>query len=254
MHQRTLELSEIDVFRKISRDDFLELLSASMSTKYSKGSIVFKLGDPARFIHIVKKGEVKLFMTTESGKEIIVAINEPGDLFGFGPLYGEYRKTASAAAVKDSILCNAPYRVFEGIVRRNPQFAMEIIGILGLRIRHFHIVMEDLVSRNVQSRLARALLELADRSSLSPLGRGRSALQESIILSHEELGNLVSASRQKITTALNTFERKGLLQKSRKQIMILDRKGLKAMIESEGSYPDCTSPRPAGRILGRSVT
>lgn len=230
MHERILNLSEIQILKAISNEDLIELLNSSTTNKYTGRSIIYETGDPARFVYMIKKGKVKLFINSECGKEIIIGIIEAGDTFGFGPIYGQHKKPCSAAALMDTILCVIPYVIFESLIKRNSLIGLEIIRSMGSRIHYFQCVIEDLLTKNLQSRLAKVLLELSDKSGFSSPSQRMSSPQEGIMFSHEELGNLISGSRQKVTTALNIFENQGLIKKARKMIIVLERERLQALI------------------------
>jgi len=226
MEQIIRNLTDIDVLKNIRKKDFDILLNSANVKDYPKGHPIFATDDFANIVHIIKKGRVKIFLLTKWGEEVILLILGPGDLFGFSSIYAEGKRFVSAASLEDTILWNVPSKIFENIIKKNPEFAWEIIKMIGLRLCYFRNVIEDLATKNIKGRLAKILLDLVKKSGIPQT----SGILINVPLRHEDIGNMIGASRQKVTTFLNIFEKEKLIKKKRRQIVILDKEGMENLI------------------------
>ena len=220
------EFPELDILKRLTKEESEVLLDSLVTEKYTKGRVIFESDDPAKLIYIIREGKVKTFTITEFGEEVILLIFGQGDLFGFSSIYGQGKRFVFAAAIEDTVLYGIPIKIFENTFKTNPEFAFEVFKMVGLRLCYFRKVVEDLATRNAKSRLAKILMEFVEKSGIPSL----SGTFIGVALSHEDIGNIISVSRQKVTTLLNIFEKEKLIKKRRKQIFILDKKGLADLI------------------------
>lgn len=131
-----------------------------------KKEIFFFSDEPSQSVYLVKKGQIKLFRTTADGREIILDILGPGEIFGELALAGETSRSHSAEALEDGLVCILPRKIFEGLARRHPEFAFRIIKLIGLRFRALESRVEDLAFQNVHDRLLFTLGNLAKKHGI----------------------------------------------------------------------------------------
>lgn len=219
--QRLKGIRLLEGLTKEARDIVLRSCS---TVEYPKASTIFETGDHADIVYLILSGKVKLFIVTEDGNEVILSILGPEELFGLSAICGKDCRFVSASALYRTLLLCIPKRAFERAIRKDAGFAMDMIRTAGLRLIWLRNAILDLATARVETRLAKALLQLANKSDIPE--------HTDIRLSHEELGNFVHASRQKITATLNIFEEQGLINKRRRHITILDERGLENVAES----------------------
>ncbi len=173
-------------------------------------------------IYLIKQGRVKLTRTSESGREMILDILGPGEIFGELSLVGEENRSHSAEALDDTLVCRIALADFESLLQRHPEMALKVIKLFGLRRRELEMRIEDLLFQPLGNRLVIALLWQAQRHGISEAdGSVR------IPLSQKDLAHLIGASREAVAEQIAEWKKLGLIKTSYRAIRIMDLHGLK---------------------------
>ena len=194
-------------------------LRASMNlVKLRKGQVLFREGDDGDHLYIVSSGKVKLGTKASDGRENLLMILGPGDMFGELSLFDSGPRTASAIAVTDSkVLALGQEKVIPW-VREHPEVSLQLLARLATRLRRTNEVVGDLVFSDVPGRVAKALIDLGVK-----FGEKR---EEGLYVNHdltqEELAQLVGASRETVNKALADFGQRGWLRLDGRSVLILD--------------------------------
>jgi CRP/FNR family cyclic AMP-dependent transcriptional regulator len=194
-------------------------LRASMdSVKISKGGILFKEGDEGEHVYVIVDGKLKLGTASGDGRENLLSILGPGEMFGELSLFDSGPRTASAIAVTDSkVLALGQEKVIPW-VREHPEVSLQLLARLATRLRRTNEVVGDLVFSDVPGRVAKALIDLGVK-----FGEKR---EEGLYVNHdltqEELAQLVGASRETVNKALADFAQRGWLRLDGRSVLILD--------------------------------
>jgi CRP/FNR family cyclic AMP-dependent transcriptional regulator len=139
-------------------------LRASMSgVKLSRGQTLFKEGDAGDRLFVVVDGKLKLGTSSNDGRENLLSILGPGDMFGELSLFDPGPRTATATAVVDSKLLALANDQVIGWVKEHPQVSLQLLGRLAQRLRKANDVLSDLVFADVPGRVAKAIIELGER-------------------------------------------------------------------------------------------
>jgi CRP-like cAMP-binding protein len=196
-----------------------DALRASMSlVKLRKGQSLFKEGDDGDNLYVVSNGKVKLGTKSPDGRENLLMILGPGDMFGELSLFDSGPRTATATAVTDSKLLTLGQEKVIPWVKEYPEVSLQLLARLASRLRRTNEVVGDLVFSDVPGRVAKALIDLGVK-----FGEKRS---EGLFVNHdltqEELAQLVGASRETVNKALADFAQRGWLRLEARSVMILD--------------------------------
>ena len=194
-------------------------LRASMNLiKLKKGQVLFREGDDGDHLYIVSSGKVKLGTKASDGRENLLMILGPGDMFGELSLFDSGPRTASAIAVTDSkILALGQEKVIPW-VREHPQVSLQLLARLASRLRRTNEVVGDLVFSDVPGRVAKALVELNEK-----FGEKRSdGFYVEHDLTQEELAQLVGASRETVNKALADFVQREWIKLEPRAVLLLD--------------------------------
>ncbi|MFY8023601.1 MAG: Crp/Fnr family transcriptional regulator [Candidatus Nanopelagicaceae bacterium] len=196
-----------------------DALRASMSlVKLRKGQSLFKEGDDGDNLYVVSNGKVKLGTKSPDGRENLLMILGPGDMFGELSLFDSGPRTATATAVTDSKLLTLGQEKVIPWVKEYPEVSLQLLARLASRLRRTNEVVGDLVFSDVPGRVAKALIDLGVK-----FGDKRS---EGLFVNHdltqEELAQLVGASRETVNKALADFAQRGWLRLEARSVMILD--------------------------------
>ena len=194
-------------------------LRASMTgVKLSRGQVLFKEGDAGDQLFVVVDGKLKLGTTSNDGRENLLSILGPGDMFGELSLFDPVPRTATATAVVDSkLLALANYQVI-GLVKEHPQVSLQLLGRLAQRLRKANDVLSDLVFADVPGRVAKAIIELGERFGT----KKDDGLHVNHELTQEELAQLVGASRETVNKALADFASRGWVKLEPRAVIVLD--------------------------------
>ncbi len=196
-----------------------DALRSSMSlVKLRKGQSLFKEGDDGDNLYVVSNGKVKLGTKSPDGRENLLMILGPGDMFGELSLFDSGPRTATATAVTDSKLLTLGQDKVIPWVREHPEVSLQLLARLASRLRRTNEVVGDLVFSDVPGRVAKALIDLGVK-----FGEKR---PEGLFVNHdltqEELAQLVGASRETVNKALADFAQRGWLRLEARSVMILD--------------------------------
>jgi len=194
-------------------------LRASMTgVKLSRGQTLFKEGDAGDQLFVVVYGKLKLGTTSNDGRENLLSILGPGDMFGELSLFDPGPRTATATAVVDSKLLALANDQVIGWVKEHPQVSLQLLGRLAQRLRKANDVLSDLVFADVPGRVAKAIIELGERFGT----KKDDGLHVNHELTQEELAQLVGASRETVNKALADFSSRGWIKLEPRRVIILN--------------------------------
>ena len=200
-------------------DESAATLRASMTmVKVPKGNTLFKEGDTGDRLFVVVEGKLKLGTSSIDGRENLLSILGPGDMFGELSLFDPGPRTATATAVTDArVLALAHDQVF-GLVTQHPQVSLELLARLAQRLRRTNEVLADLVFSDVPGRVAKALMDLGSRFGVQK----DDGLHVNHDLTQEELAQLVGASRETVNKALADFAARSWVRLEPRAVVVLD--------------------------------
>jgi CRP-like cAMP-binding protein len=180
--------------------------------------VLFHEGDEGDKLYVVTDGKVKLGRTSSDGRENLLAILGPGQMFGELSLFDPGPRSATVTAVTDSTFSSLSHEDLLRWLDGRPGVARGLLSQLAGRLRKANDVVADLVFSDVPGRVAKALLDLADRF-------GRTA-DDGVHVHHdltqEELAQLVGASRETVNKALADFASRGWLRLEPRSVVIMD--------------------------------
>jgi CRP/FNR family cyclic AMP-dependent transcriptional regulator len=203
--------------------DAVEALSSEFEIiDAPRGTTLFHEGDPGESLFIVLSGKVKLGRRSSDGRENLVAIMGPADQFGELSLFDPGPRTATATVVTDARVARLPKAALQKWVQDRPQIAMQLLRVVARRLRRTNTMLADLIFVDVPGRVAKQLLQLAQRFGSIDNGQ----LRVTHDLTQEELAQLVGASRETVNKALADFASRGWLRLEGKSVVILDRERL----------------------------
>jgi len=194
-------------------------LRASMDTvKIAKGSILFKEGDDGEHVYIIIDGKLKLGTSSGDGRENLLSILGPGEMFGELSLFDPGPRTSTATAVTDAKLLSLSHEKVIPWLKQNPEVSLQLLTRLSQRLRRTNEAVGDLVFSDVPGRVAKALIDLGDRFGKT--------IPEGLLVNHdltqEELAQLVGASRETVNKALADFAGRGWLKLDGRSVLIAD--------------------------------
>lgn len=218
----------------LSADELSALMKSARELNLKKRSLVFSAGDTSRDVFIVASGCIKLYQFSPGGKEIILWFGFPGELFGVAEsVRGTSREIFAEANVSSKVLVLSQVE-FENFLRLHPRAAMRAIGILSARIRTLGTSLVEMAADDVETRLVRLLLRFGAGALPLPCRAVQrdSEICINIEVTHNDLANLIGATRQTVTSTLTRFRNQGFIRLLDRHIHITDPGRLKQMLET----------------------
>lgn len=219
-------LRKVALFAGLSDDALAGLAEHLRRHTFRHGTMIFHKDQAGDALYIVESGRVRIFLPREGGEELWVEFAGAGDVFGELALLDGRARSASAEAVEDTVVYTISREEFRQYVTATPQFAMALIELLSSRLRHVTEYAESLAFLDVHARLARALLEMADRYGVKKDG----VVEIDLGITQADLATMVGATRERVNRALAAFRAQGLLEVRGKKITLLDTTRLRARI------------------------
>ena len=189
-----------------------------------KDEYIYFPEDPSSSIFFLKKGRVKIGSYSDSGKEIIKAILNPGEIFGELSLVGQEKRNDFAIALdKDIIVCSLGISDMEKMIEANPLIGIKVTKLIGFRLQKIERRFESLVFKDARTRIVDFIIDLGKDI-------GKEIGKEILVkhnLTHMDMANLTATSRQTVTTVLNELKEQNLIHLERNQFLIRDIDNLK---------------------------
>jgi CRP/FNR family cyclic AMP-dependent transcriptional regulator len=196
-----------------------DALRATMSrVELDRGAVLFPEGDIGDRLYVIVDGKVKLGRASGDGRENLLAILGPGEMFGELSLFDPGPRNATATAIADTVLLGLGNEDLTAWLNGRPAVARQLLSALARRLRRTNEALADLVFSDVPGRVAKQLLDLSERFGSSV----EDGLRVSHDLTQEELAQLVGASRETVNKALADFASRGWLRLEARAVVLLD--------------------------------
>ncbi len=235
MAEKKGDTSKVNIFWRIPMFEFLEaeeldrLYTLSSTEKVAKGEYVFLECDQPRNLYTVVKGEVKLLKQTEDGRETIVEMAYPGEIFGEEAIFDGQPYPMTAQALDDVELLAISRTDFFTFLRDNPDLALEIITELGTRLREAQNTIRALAMERVEWRIARVLLMLSRKAGIVEAD----GVSIDLPLTRQDIADMAATTVETTIRVLSNFKKMGLVETEKGKIILRDKKHLEEMV-SEG--------------------
>ena len=205
---KLIALKESGVFDKLSDAQMEQLSNQSTHVKKSRGSYIFKVGEPINYVYLVLQGTIKVGLNTSNDRIMIKEIAYANDLLGENILTGLQSRRLFAQVVKDSELIKIPAPYFKAMLEHNVAFCEDITRLLITKMAGLEERINNFVFKKAQSRIVEFIKELALTKGM------KIGLDEILInhgLSHKEIANITDTSRQTVARVLGDLKRQNLI-------------------------------------------
>jgi CRP-like cAMP-binding protein len=213
-------LKRVPLFSDLSEAELSRFAEVLREREYPKNSVILFEDDPGDALYIVSSGQVKVVLIGEDGREVILSVLGDGDFFGEMSLIDDEPRSAHVIAMKDSQLLVLRRDDFQVQLQAHPPIALKLLRVLVQRLRRADEKIGSLVLLDVNGRVARLLLDLAEETGGPKITRR---------LTHHTIAQMIGSSRETVSRAMRELVERGCIEISRRDITIRQADALRAM-------------------------
>jgi CRP/FNR family transcriptional regulator, cyclic AMP receptor protein len=222
-------LGGLELFQGLTPEQLAELNRLLRSSVIPTGTHFITAEQPGEVVYVILDGTVKIYVSQEDGREVILAFLGPGDTVGEMSLVDSAGRSANVMTTERSRLLWMDRASFQTCLREMSPLANNLIRLLANRLRFANEQIQALCTLDVPGRVARQILALADRYGSPPPGEkvppGQVAIP--LRLTQSDLGEIVGASRERVNQVIVEFKQRGFISvDGDHRIRVLDRRGL----------------------------
>lgn len=211
-------LANTSLFGGLEESELAEIAARTVHRKYRKGSVLFVQGESGERCFVIVSGTVKISAFHPEGREAVLAVLGPGDIFGELALFGQSERSADATAIEDAELLSLDADSLNAAIANHHQIGTALLYVLGQRLRQSNEAFQDIAFFDVPGRVARRLADLADAHGIDqPEG-----VLIDVALSQESLAQMVGATRESVNKALALLKRRGLVARVGRRYIVSD--------------------------------
>jgi CRP/FNR family cyclic AMP-dependent transcriptional regulator len=210
------------LFARLGDGETDAVLAHATVSRYGEGDQIFAKGDPGNSMMTVLKGRITISSPSLDGRQVVLTTMHEGDVFGEIAMLDGKERTADATAATDSELLVVPRRSLLSLLDHHPELCLDFLVVLCERLRRTNEQVEDLAFLELEKRLAKALLRLAEEvgAGIAPGPPG------GVKISQRALGEIVGSSRESVNKHLQDWKRSGIIAIEKGAIVIRDRASL----------------------------
>ena len=203
-------------FGRLNDSDLDVVLSHARAEHYAAGRLIFSKGSLGRSMMAVLRGSIKISAPSAAGREIVLAVIGPGEVFGEIALLDGGERTADATALTECDLLVFDHRDFMPFLERRADLCLLLLRMMCRRLRQTNEHVEGAFFEKLDHRLARALLRLACA------GDETTSAGRCVRISQQELASMVGATRERVNKQLHVWQRDGVLDLRKREIVVAD--------------------------------
>ena len=211
-------LARAGIFQGVDPDAVAALINDMDTVGFPKGTTIFDEGEPGDRLYIIVEGKIKLARHAPDGRENLLSVMGPSDMFGELSIFDPGPRTSSAVCVTEVSAASMSADQLQEWVGSHPDVPAQLLRMLARRLRRTNNSLADLIFTDVPGRVAKSLLQLANRFGVQE----GSALRVNHDLTQEEIAQLVGASRETVNKALAEFAHRGWIRLEGKSVLISD--------------------------------
>jgi len=221
-------LKQVAIFSSLTEAEFAFLTSHVVQRNFSAGEFLFSEDEPCAGLYVIESGHVRIFKSSASGREQVLAIDGPGASVAELPVFDGGNYPASAQALTDCKLLFISKKDFQALCLQHPEVALKVLRVVGARLRRLVGIIEELSFTTVRHRLAALLVRLA-KSNGRREGR---AITIVLPANNQELAAQIGTVRELVSRNLSRFQSEGLIAMDGRTVIVPDLSKLENELEA----------------------
>jgi CRP-like cAMP-binding protein len=216
MDEKYWFLKNCALFERLTPAQIARLEQRSQAKRFPRGSLVYVPSDAGESVLLLTTGRVKLYHITSDGKQALLALIDPGELFGELAVFDGGQREEFAEAMDGTTVLRIPAEEIIRLMESHPDVSLGVTRLMGLRRRRIERRLKSLLFRSNRERLIHLLMELADRYGR----RTHAGVEIGVKLSHQDLASIIGSTRETVTVVLGELRSEGSLLIERRQIVL----------------------------------
>ncbi len=221
-------LSSVPIFSGLTEQELAFLTARTVERKVETGELVFSEGDPCAGLFVVRSGNIRIFKSSASGREQVLAIEGPGSSIAELPVFDGGSYPASAQAASPSSLLFVSKQHFHALCLQHPEVALKVLRVVGGRLRRLVGIIEELSFTTVRHRLAALLVRLAKSEGKSS-GKG---VAFTLPANNQEIAAQLGTVRELVSRNFSRLQSEGLIELDGRTVIVPDIRKLAAELQS----------------------
>ncbi|MGH6922815.1 MAG: Crp/Fnr family transcriptional regulator [Propylenella sp.] len=215
------------IFRGIGEEDMRAILQAGQTRRIERKAAVFEQGQTATEFFVLLHGHLKVVQTTPDGRQIIVRIVEPGELYGVAVALGRPDYPAAAVALEESITLVWPSSAWQSMVERAPALAVNALQAIGRRVEEAHAQFREVSTEEVERRVAHLPLRIAKVGGQGP----GAAAEVEFPITRQDIAEMTGTTLYTVSRVLSGWEQQGLVSGGREKLAVKEPGKLREIAE-----------------------
>lgn len=218
-------LREIPLFATLTPDDLAQVATVTVERRYTRGDIIILAGQEGGALYFVRRGLVKVYRTSDEGKEQTLRLIGAGYTFNDVPALDGGPNPASAMAMEPTVVYATSGSQLQRLIGERPGLAVAAVQTLARALRALVTLVEDLSFRHVSGRVAKILLEQEEQNAQDTMAGERSQRR----LTQQEIAAMAGTAREMVGRALKELETAGAIRNERGHITVLSAERLRML-------------------------
>ena len=227
MNDKFWFLKKSDLFERLTPAQIERLESRCKAKAFKRGEMIYLPNDISDSLILVSSGRVKLYHITSDGKQALLALVDPGELFGELALFSTSQREEFAEAMEATTLILIPGVEIQKLMEEHPAVSVGVTKLMGLRMRRIERRLKSILFRSNRERLIHLLLELAEKYGRPTVD----GVRLSIKLSHQDLASIIGSTRETVTVVLGELQNEKSISIEKRRITLPDIKQLADSID-----------------------
>jgi len=215
-------LKDVPIFKELTSEELESVVEISQSRFYKQKTLVFMQEQPLDRVFFIKSGKVKIYKTDVNGREQIVSILEPGEMFPHAGFFRKGTYPAYAEVMGDANFVVTPIADFEQVLITYPHLCIKIFNVLGEKIVDLQNRLQEQILNNTYEQIIMLLLRLCRTNGVKENEKYRLTTH----FTNREMANMIGTSRETVSRTISQLKKNGVLQLNNEGLYIVDHKKL----------------------------
>jgi CRP-like cAMP-binding protein len=224
--ERFLTLRKTTLFAELAENELSYIADRAVLRQFQPGQSIFAEGDPCPGLWVVQSGKVRIFKSSPSGREQVLAVEGPASSIAELPVFDGGKYPASAVATSDAALLFISKEDFQSLCLKHPEVALKVLRTVGRRLRGLVGIIEELSFSTVRHRLVALLVRMARNGQTTPEG-----LEITLPFNHQELASRIGTVRELVSRNLSRLQAEDLIHLEGRKVIIPNLKVLQETLK-----------------------